>query len=137
MTKHKATFRLRGILALCASLATISSVLVATPAQAVSVNPTATCSNGSCTMTFEYTGDYYQWTLPANVRTMWFDVYGAQGGRSGGLGGKISGQFTTIPTTLFVYVGGQGKTGSGLTGGFNGGGLSGTGHGDEGSGGGG
>jgi hypothetical protein len=136
MTKHKATFRLRGILALCASLATISSVLVATPAQAVSVNPTATCSNGSCTMTFEYTGDYYQWTLPANVRTMWFEVYGAQGGRSGGLGGKIAGQFTTIPTTLFVYVGGQGKTGSGLTGGFNGGGLSGTGHGDEGSGGG-
>jgi len=136
MTKHKTTFRLRGILALCASLATISSALVASPAQAVSVNPTATCSNGSCTMTFEYTGDYYQWAIPANVRTMWFEVYGAQGGRAGGLGGKISGQFSTIPTTLFVYVGGQGKTGSGLTGGFNGGGLSGTGHGDEGSGGG-
>ena len=135
--KHlKKTIRLRALIAAFASIATISAVSVASPAQAVSVNPTASCTNGSCTMTFEYTGDYYQWTLPANVRSMWFDVYGAQGGRSGGLGGKISGQFTTIPTTLFVYVGGQGKTGSGLTGGFNGGGTSGTGHGDEGSGGG-
>ena len=136
MKHRKPATRLRGMLAAFASLATISAVLVASPAQAVSVNPTPSCSNGSCTMTFEYTGDYYQWSIPANVRTMWFDVYGAQGGRSGGLGGKISGQFTTIPTTLYVYVGGQGKTGSGLTGGFNGGGAAGTGHGDEGSGGG-
>ncbi|MEY3663538.1 MAG: hypothetical protein RI919_1054, partial [Actinomycetota bacterium] len=40
------------------------------------------------------------------------------------------------PASLFVYVGGQGKTGSGQTGGFGGGGTSGSGHGDEGSGGG-
>lgn len=136
MSIHKATFGLRAWLATFASLATISAALVATPAQAVSVNPTAVCTNGSCTIIFDYTGDYYLWTIPANVRTMWFDVYGAQGGRTGGLGGKISGQFTTIPTSLYVYVGGQGKTGSGATGGFNGGGASGTGHGDEGSGGG-
>lgn len=134
--RFKTSSRLRGGLAVVTALAALASALVATPAQAVSVNPTAVCANGSCTITFEYTGDYYQWTVPAGIRTMWFDVYGAQGGRSGGLGGKISGQFTTIPTTLYVYVGGQGKTGSGLTGGFNGGGTSGTGHGDEGSGGG-
>lgn len=124
------------IRALIAAIATIGSALVATPAQAVSVNPTPVCSNGSCTITFEYIGDYYLWTVPANVRTMWFDVYGAQGGRTGGLGGKISGTFAVLPTSLYVYVGGQGKTGSGVTGGFNGGGASGTGHGDEGSGGG-
>ena len=134
--KLNKTLRLRALIGAATTLAALSGLLVATPANAVSVNPTAVCSNGSCTITFDYTGDYYQWSVPTGVRTLWFDVYGAQGGRTGGLGGKISGQFTTIPTTLYVYVGGQGKTGSGLTGGFNGGGASGTGHGDEGSGGG-
>ncbi|MEY4078995.1 MAG: hypothetical protein RIS80_764, partial [Actinomycetota bacterium] len=98
--RFKPSSRLRGGLAVVTALAALASALVATPAQAVSVNPTAVCANGSCTITFDYTGDYYQWTVPAGIRTMWFDVYGAQGGRSGGLGGKISGQFTTIPTTL-------------------------------------
>ncbi len=127
---------MRALLAAATTLATVLGALVATPASAVSVNPAAVCANGSCTVTFDYTGDYYQWAPPVGIRTLWFDVFGAQGGRSGGLGGKISGRFTNIPASLFVYVGGQGKTGSGQTGGFGGGGSSGSGHGDEGSGGG-
>jgi hypothetical protein len=126
----------RALLAAATTLATVIGALVATPASAVSVNPAAVCANGSCTVTFDYTGDYYQWAPPAGVKTLWFDVFGAQGGRSGGLGGKVSGRFTSIPASLFIYVGGQGKTGSGQTGGFGGGGTSGSGHGDEGSGGG-
>jgi hypothetical protein len=128
--------KVRALLAAATTLATVIGVLVATPASAVSVSPAAVCANGSCTVTFDHTGDYYQWTPPVGIKTLWFDVYGAQGGRSGGLGGKISGRFTSIPASLFVYVGGQGKTGSGQTGGFGGGGTSGSGHGDEGSGGG-
>lgn len=128
--------KVRALLAAATTLATVIGVLVATPASAVSVSPAAVCANGSCTVTFDYSGDYYQWTPPAGIRTLWFDVFGAQGGRSGGLGGKVSGRFTNIPASLFVYVGGQGKTGSGQTGGFGGGGTSGSGHGDEGSGGG-
>ena len=114
--------RVRALLAAATTLATVLGALVATPASAVSVNPAAVCANGSCTVTFDYTGDYYQWAPPVGIRTLWFDVFGAQGGRSGGLGGKISGRFTNIPASLFVYVGGQGKTGSGQTGGFGGGG---------------
>jgi len=110
--------KVRALLAAATSLATVIGVLVATPASAVSVNPAAVCANGSCTVTFDHTGDYYQWTPPVGIKTLWFDVFGAQGGRSGGLGGKISGRFTSIPASLFVYVGGQGRTGSGQTGGF-------------------
>ena len=128
--------KVRALLAAATTLATVIGVLVATPASAVSVSPAAVCANGSCTVIFDHTGDYYQWTPPVGIKTLWFDVFGAQGGRSGGLGGKISGRFTSIPASLFVYVGGQGKTGSGQTGGFGGGGASGSGHADEGSGGG-
>ena len=106
---------------------------------AQSTTPTANCntSRTSCTVTFPYSGDYYIWTPPADVRTITMAVSGAQGGRSGGNGAKTTATFRTIPTgPLYVFVGGQGSSGNGAAGGYNGGGAAGSGHGDEGSGGG-
>ena len=119
-----------------AVLAAVFGSLGTAPVEAVTASPTPVCANGSCTVTFDYSGDYYQWSVPAGVRSMSFESYGAQGGHTGGLGAKITGQFSVIPTALWVFVGGMGQTGSAKTGGFNGGGTSGSGHGDEGSGGG-
>ena len=107
--------------------------------QAVATNPTPVCNTTgtSCTVSFPYSGDYYTWTPPADVRTMTMSIAGAQGGRSGGNGSKTTATFKTIPTTpLFIYVGGQGSSGNGAAGGYNGGGAAGSGHNDEGSGGG-
>jgi len=107
--------------------------------QAVATNPTPVCNTTgtSCTISFPYTGDYYTWTPPADVRTMTITIAGAQGGRSGGNGSKTTAAFRTVPTTpLFIYVGGQGSSGNGAAGGYNGGGAAGSGHNDEGSGGG-
>ena len=67
---------------------------------------------------------------------MSIDLLGAQGGRSGGLGGRVTGSFATLPASLYIYVGGAGSQGSGALGGYNGGGTAGSGRGDEGSGGG-
>jgi len=106
---------------------------------AQSTAPTANCnaSRTSCTVTFPYSGDYYVWSPPADVRTMSLSISGAQGGRSGGNGAKTNATFKTIPTgPLYIFVGGQGSSGNGAAGGFNGGGAAGSGHGDEGSGGG-
>lgn len=119
-----------GILALAAGLINVQQ------ANAVSTNPTPVCNNGACTVTFAYTGDYYLWTVPAGIRTLNFDVLAAQGGKTGGLGGEVSGTFSTIPTSLYVYVGQAGRQGAQATGGFNGGGQAGGNKGDEGSGGG-
>lgn len=119
-----------GILALAAGLINVQQ------ASAVSASPTSVCNNGSCTVTFAYTGDYYLWTVPAGIRALNFDVLGAQGGKTGGLGGEVTGTFSTIPTSLYVYVGQAGKQGSLSPGGFNGGGQAGSAKGDEGSGGG-
>lgn len=114
-------------------------ILLVPGVRAQSTTPTANCnaSRTSCTVSFPYSGDYYIWTPPADVRTMSVVLAGAQGGRSGGNGSKTQGTFRTIPTTpLYIYVGGQGSSGNGAAGGFNGGGQAGSGHGDEGSGGG-
>ena len=128
--------RWSALAATTAVLAAVFGSLGTSPVQAVTASPTPVCANGSCTVTFDYSGDYYQWSVPAGVRSMSFEAYGAQGGHTGGLGAKITGQFSVIPTALWIYVGGMGQTGSAKTGGFNGGGTSGSGHGDEGSGGG-
>ena len=136
MTNHKKS-RWTRIAFSAAALATIFGSLSTSPVQAVTANPTPSCSNGSCSVTFDYSGDYFQWSVPAGIRALSFELYGAQGGRSGGFGAKLSGQLKTIPSSLWVYVGGQGLTGTNKAGGYNGGGAtSATGHGDEGSGGG-
>jgi hypothetical protein len=106
------------------------------PSQAVSPNPTPVCSEGTCWVTFDYSGDNYVWTPPSKINSLHFDVFGAQGGRSGGKGGSVSGDFAVIPSMLYVFVGGMGYSANSAPGGFNGGGTSGNGHGDQGSGGG-
>lgn len=110
--------------------------MISLPSQAVSPTPTPVCVDGTCWVTFDYTGDYSVWTPPAGINSLHFEVYGAQGGRSGGKGGSVSGDFAAIPSSLFIYVGGSGLSANSAPGGFNGGGISGNGHGDQGSGGG-
>lgn len=119
-------------------LAILVSTLSPVKAIAVSANPTPDCSAGStCTVTFAYSGDYYQWTVPNGITSLTFDVRGAQGGDGtnpacspttsyglGGQGGVIKGTLTVTPSSsLFLYVGGRGpsaqKSGGG---GWNGGG---------------
>jgi hypothetical protein len=118
------------------ALATAVGFVITAPSQAVSPNPTPYCSEGTCWVTFDYTGDSYVWYPPADASSLHFEVLGAQGGRSGGRGGAVSGDFAFIPSSLHIYVGGMGTTGNLAPGGFNGGGLSGNGHADQGSGGG-
>lgn len=117
-------------------LVTLTGFAIAVPSQAVSPNPTPYCSEGTCWVTFDYTGDSYVWIPPNKINSLHFDVLGAQGGRVGGKGGSVSGEFAVIPSSLHVYVGGMGSSSNGAPGGFNGGGASGNGHGDQGSGGG-
>ena len=110
--------------------------LFAQSVRAVISNPTPVCVGSTCTLTFDSTGDYYLWSPPSGARNISFDLMGAQGGRTGGLGGRVQGTFVNAPTSLYIYVGGAGLTGAGAAGGFNGGGAAGGSRGDEGSGGG-
>ncbi|WP_246777918.1 glycine-rich protein [Rhodoluna limnophila] len=117
-------------------LAVLFGGLVVQSVQAVSSNPTPVCVGSTCTVTFEYSGDYYLWSPPTGAKNITFDLAGGQGGRSGGQGGRITGSLVNPPTALYIYVGGAGAQGSAAAGGFNGGGAAGSGRGDEGSGGG-
>lgn len=121
------------VVAAAISLATVG---LTSQVQAASTTPAPVCSNGLCTVTFDYTGDAYVYAPPAGIRSMNFELVGAQGGRSGGLGGRVTGTFSTIPASMSIYVGGAGKQGASATGGYNGGGSAGGSRGDEGSGGG-
>lgn len=78
----------------------------------------------------------YTWNKPAGIVSLSFLIAGAQGGRSGAGGGRIDGEFTNIPETLYLRVGGRGVPGALAAGGFNGGGQAGGSSGSEGSGGG-
>ena len=121
------------VVAAAISLVTIG---LTSQVQAASPTPAPVCNNGLCTVTFEYTGDSYVYAPPAGIRSMNFELVGAQGGRNGGLGGRVTGTFSTIPASISVYVGGAGKQGAAISGGYNGGGNAGGSRGDEGSGGG-
>lgn len=138
MYKHKKSNWLKQLF-VASSFSVILGLVVVPQVQAQATTPTPSCnaSKTSCTVTFSYSGDYYIWAPPVDVRTMSIVLAGAQGGRSGGNGAKATATFKTIPTgNLYVYVGGQGSSGNGAAGGYNGGGAAGSGHGDEGSGGG-
>jgi hypothetical protein len=117
-------------------IALIFGGLVVQTVRAISSNPLPVCVGASCSVTFESTGDYFAWSPPTGAKNISFDLMGAQGGRTGGLGGRLTGNINSAPATLFIYVGGAGAQGSGVNGGFNGGGKAGSGRGDEGSGGG-
>ena len=115
---------------------TVLVALGVTPSNAVSTNPIPACADGVCYVSFDYSGDYYYWTPPSGINSLHFEVYGAQGGRSGGRGGAVTGDFQALTTPLYIYVGGAGGQGNAAVGGFNGGGTAGSGHADAGSGGG-
>jgi hypothetical protein len=94
----------------------------------ITVTPVTTPTG---TVTFNYTGAFQTFVVPAGVTSISIQALGAQGMANaagvalGGLGGSASGNLTVTPgETLWVYVGGGGSTGA--TGGFNGGGNGGT-----------
>ena len=79
------------------------------------------CESGS--KTFEVTNTIEELALPACVRSVTIDAYGAQGGRAGGLGARAQGTFALSgATTLYVVVGDVGGTNSNNTNGGGGGG---------------
>ncbi len=100
-----------------------------------SVANTPNCIGSDCEVTFVYTGEYQTWSPPPGAVNVRFELYGAAGGR-GGAGGKVEGEFTELPETLYIFVGEAGGMGTGIDGGFNGGGASGGNSGTEGAGGG-
>lgn len=121
-------------LALIVAMGCMRAVLAVVP------NPAPVCLAGSCTVTFEFSGEPYLWVPPTGATNLSFELLGGQGGRGarslGGLGGGVSGEFLEMPEQLLVFVGGAGSRSSGAEGGFNGGGWAGSGQGDEASGGG-
>lgn len=100
-----------------------------------SVAATPNCIGPDCEITFTFRGEHQTWSPPPGIKNLSFDIYGAAGGR-GGAGGNVSGLFTDVPETLYIFVGGAGGMGSGINGGFNGGGAAGGNSGTEGAGGG-
>jgi len=120
-------------LQLVSALALYFGVLSPLPASA---NIVESCIGDKCTVTFSFTGQMQTFTPPPNAKNLTFDALGAQGGRSGGSGGRVTGSFITIPNTLFIFVGEAGGSGSSAAGGFNGGGTAGFGPDLPGSGGG-
>lgn len=79
----------------------------------------------SITRNFAYTGAVQNYTTVCRG-THTLTVWGAQGGNTGGKGGYSTGVVNLNENIkLYIYVGGQGSTGS--SGGFNGGGTTGSG----------
>lgn len=113
----------------------LASFLVAAPLVPLPASASVVCENGICTQSFQFTGSQQSWQVPTGVTKISFKVYGASGGR-GGAGGEIRGELTNLPSTLYVFVGGQGIEGNNAPGGYNGGGATTGNRGNEGSGGG-
>jgi hypothetical protein len=114
-------------------LALTFGVLAPMPASASIVEE---CIGDQCTITFGYTGQTEPFTFPPSATNVRFEALGAQGGKSGGAGGRVTGSFNEVPTILFITVGGAGGSNTFAEGGFNGGGTAGGSAGVEGSGGG-
>ncbi|MBB16001.1 hypothetical protein CMK22_12065 [Candidatus Poribacteria bacterium] len=81
-------------------------------------------------VTFDYTGSVQTFTTPAGVTEITIEVWGAQGGATGGNGGYATGQFQVTSGQIgHVYVGGQGEGDNSQDrtnlGGWNGGGSGG------------
>ena len=124
------------LLLIASSLVALSPSETSRSASAVSASPSLVCAGATCTWTFPFTGDYYDWTVPAGITQVGFDIYGAQGGNGGpsaggtgqtvqgGRGGRVQGTLTVTPgSVLRVYVGGKGTDATLVgAGGFNGGG---------------
>lgn len=119
-----------------AILASLLASLFIEPVSAVSTTPEPICVGSTCTVTFDYSGDYFVWTPPTGAKNLTFDLAGAQGASAAAFGGRVTGSITSTPASLYIFVGGAGTRGSGAIGGFNGGGNAGAGGVDAGSGGG-
>ena len=115
------------------ALALTFGVIAPMPASASIVEE---CFDNQCTITFGYTGQIESLTFPPNATNIRFEALGAQGGKSGGGGGRVTGEFTQVPEILYITVGGAGGSNAAEPGGFNGGGTAGGSAGVEGSGGG-
>jgi hypothetical protein len=103
---------------------------------AASASVVENCVGDECTVTFGFSGQMETFLPPQNAKNLTFEVSGAQGGKSGGGGGQVTGTITQIPDVLYIFVGGAGGSGTSAPGGFNGGGTAGSGSDMEGSGGG-
>ena len=126
-------FKFSSITAVLLAIGITAGTLGAIPASA---NYVESCYEQNCTVWFSHTGELQTWHPPINARNMTFQVSGGQGGKSGGLGGRVTGTLSQIPSTLYIAVAGAGITGQAAAGGFNGGGAAGSGSNNEGSGGG-
>jgi hypothetical protein len=115
------------------ALALTFGVLAPVPASASIVEE---CIDNQCTITFGYTGQIEPLTFPPSATNIRFEALGAQGGKTGGGGGRVTGEFTQVPEILYITVGGAGGSNAAEPGGFNGGGTAGGSAGVEGSGGG-
>ncbi len=80
-------------------------------------------------VTFDHTAGEQAWVVPAGITSIDVDARGAQGGGTGGSGGRVQASLSvTAGQTLYIYVGGKGVESSstaGGAGGFNGGGSGG------------
>lgn len=123
----------KNYLSIASTLALGFGILFPLPASASIVED---CVGNQCTVTFTYSGQMQTFTPPANAKNFTFDALGAQGGRTGGGGGRVAGVMTLAPEVLYIFVGGAGGGGANAPGGFNGGGTAGSGSDMEGSGGG-
>ena len=112
--------------------AAILPVAMAVPQSA---SAATSCVGSECVVEFAFTGGPQSFSPPAGAKNFRFEVLAGSGGR-GAAGGKVTGTLTQVPETIYVYVGGAGRMGSGVQGGYNGGGGSGGNSGTEGSGGG-
>jgi hypothetical protein len=70
---------------------------------------------------FEYTGNFQYFTVPARVKRIKFKIWGAGGGKgvysnynAGGAGGYTSGEMAVNPGDQYVIVVGQGGIGEGI-----------------------
>lgn len=126
----KRTFRVALVLSVLAS--TLSVISLQPVKAVVATNPTPNCSAGTtCTITFTFAGDFYQWSVPSGNTSLTFDIQGAQGGTTtelvspaaGGSGGRVTGTLSvTSGQVLYIYVGGT-PTANASSGGWNGGGT--------------
>ena len=109
-----------------ALLPVVTSIVAPTALQAQSATGTAT---------FSFTGAIQTFTVPVGVTSVVIAAHGAEGGAGGsngagsGLGGLVTATLAvTAGSTLNIFVGGQGGTGTFIgsgAGGFNGGGAGG------------
>jgi PKD repeat protein len=113
-------------------LATGNSFTTAVTQTTIFYVEASSVANPNQTVTFNYTGGQQNWTVPAGVFSINFDVRGAQGGtnswNNGGTGGRVTGKLAVTPgQTLYFYVGNQPGSGGCCSniwgpGGWNGGG---------------